>query len=69
MWKVDDRDGEGFRDPRSRGSTVAGQIDLFQMEETLDPELMELVTQRLTRGDATVETVGRWLLTDTSRRM
>ncbi|MFJ8982650.1 three-Cys-motif partner protein TcmP [Streptomyces sp. NPDC102282] len=69
MWKVDDRDGESFRDPRTRGSAVAGQIDLFQMEETLDPELVELVTQRLARGDVTVEAVGRWLLTETSRWM
>ncbi|MFD8670719.1 three-Cys-motif partner protein TcmP [Streptomyces microflavus] len=69
MWKVDGRDGESFSDPRTRGAAVAGQIDLFQMEDTLDPELVELVTQRLARGDVTVEAVGRWLLTETSRWM
>jgi len=30
---------------------------------------VELVTQRLSRGDVTVEAVGRWLLTETSRWM
>lgn len=69
MWKVDDRDGESFRDPRNRGSAVAGQIDLFQMEEVIDPELVELVTQLLSQGSVSVEAVGRWLLTETSRWM
>ncbi|GAA2558230.1 hypothetical protein GCM10010423_70110 [Streptomyces levis] len=30
MWKVDDRDGESFQDPRTRGAQPVGQLDLFQ---------------------------------------
>lgn len=69
MWSVDDRDGESFKDPRNRGSAAAGQIDLFQMDGVIDPELIELVTQRLTSGSVSVEAIGRWLLTETSRWM
>ena|GEM_PF-6238997 len=69
MWKVDDRDGESFRDPRTRGAIPDGQIDLFQAAGLADTELLELVAQRLSMGPATVETVGEWLLTETSRWM
>jgi three-Cys-motif partner protein len=69
MWNVDDRDGESFRDPRTRGAEAVGQLDLFQAAGALDPELLELVTQRLAHGNATVETVGQWLLTETARWM
>ncbi|MFE9776382.1 hypothetical protein ACFYOV_32960 [Streptomyces sp. NPDC005931] len=34
-----------------------------------NPELLELVAQRLAYGPATVEAVGQWLLTETSRWM
>jgi hypothetical protein len=33
----------------------------------VDPELLELVHQRLSQGVATVEDIGQWLLTETSR--
>ncbi|MEU1516236.1 three-Cys-motif partner protein TcmP [Streptomyces sp. NPDC005811] len=69
MWKVDDRDGESFQDPRTRGAAPAGQLDFFQAADACDPELLELVTQRLALGNATVETIGQWLLTETSRWM
>ncbi|MGX9923547.1 three-Cys-motif partner protein TcmP [Streptomyces sp. NPDC002248] len=67
MWKVDERDGESFQDPRNRGSAVDGQTDLFQMAGVVDPELVELVVQRLEQGSVTVEEIGQWLLTETSR--
>ncbi|GAA3381215.1 hypothetical protein GCM10020367_71620 [Streptomyces sannanensis] len=69
MWKVDDRDGESFQDPRTRGAEAVGQLDIFQAAGACDPELLELVTQRLALGNATVETIGQWLLTETSRWM
>ncbi|RCH65584.1 hypothetical protein DT019_27130 [Streptomyces sp. SDr-06] len=67
MWKVDDSDGMSFRDPRTRGAVPLGQLDLFQGTGCTDPELVELITQRLTLGQASVEEIGRWLLTETSR--
>ncbi|MFC7795724.1 three-Cys-motif partner protein TcmP [Streptomyces cinereoruber] len=67
MWKVDDRDGESFKDPRTRGAEATGQLDLFQTEGAIDPELLELVNQRLAQGSITVETLGHWLLTETAR--
>ncbi|WP_405976458.1 three-Cys-motif partner protein TcmP [Streptomyces sp. NBC_00988] len=69
MWNVDDLDGESFRDPRTRGAKADGQLDLFQAAGLVDDELVELVTQRLVAGAATVETIGEWLLTETSRWM
>jgi three-Cys-motif partner protein len=69
MWKVDDRDGESFQDPRTRGAKPDGQLDIFQVSDACDPELIELVAQRLALGRATVETVGQWLLTETARWM
>ncbi|GGP89963.1 three-Cys-motif partner protein TcmP [Streptomyces melanogenes] len=67
MWKVDDSDGMSFRDPRTRGAIPLGQLDLFQGADRCDPELIELVEQKLALGPATVEEIGRWLLTETSR--
>ncbi|MFF7928425.1 three-Cys-motif partner protein TcmP [Streptomyces mirabilis] len=67
MWKVDDRDGESFRDLRTRGAEPEGQLDLFQAAGLADSELLELVTQRLAIGAASVETVGEWLLTESAR--
>ncbi|MGW7620755.1 three-Cys-motif partner protein TcmP [Streptomyces antimycoticus] len=67
MWKVDDRDGESFRDPRTRGAEPEGQLDLFQAAGLVESELLELVVQRLTIGSVTVEEVGDWLLTETAR--
>ncbi|WP_030019358.1 three-Cys-motif partner protein TcmP [Streptomyces monomycini] len=69
MWKVDGLDGQSFRDPRTRGATAEGQLDLFQVAGLADDELLELVTQRLRTGPATVEEVGQWLLTETARWM
>lgn len=67
MWNVDDGDGESFRDPRTRGAEAAGQLNFFQMDQQCDPELLELVNQRLKIGSATVEQVGEWLLTESAR--
>ncbi|MGW0930952.1 three-Cys-motif partner protein TcmP [Streptomyces sp. NPDC002644] len=69
MWKVDDRDGESFQDPRTRGAEAIGQLDIFQVAGACDPELLELVMQRLAHGRATVEAIGKWLLTETARWM
>ncbi|MFI1502606.1 three-Cys-motif partner protein TcmP [Streptomyces platensis] len=69
MWKVDDRDGESFHDPRTRGAEHEGQLDIFQAAGLADTELLELVTQRLTVGPATVVEIGDWLLRETSRWM
>ncbi len=65
MWLVDGTDGMGFRDPRTRGAAPAGQMPLFGGSE--NPELLELVTQRLTSSSATLEELGHWLLVDTAR--
>ncbi|HET6354878.1 three-Cys-motif partner protein TcmP [Streptomyces sp.] len=67
MWLVDDSDGMSFRDPRTRGALPTGQLDIFQGSGRADPELVELVQQRLSLGTATVDEVGQWLLTETSR--
>lgn len=69
MWKVDDRDGESFRDPRNRGVEADGQLDIFQLAELSNPELLELVGQRLAIGPTTVEEIGNWLLMETARWM
>ncbi|MFG2716201.1 three-Cys-motif partner protein TcmP [Streptomyces goshikiensis] len=69
MWKVDDHDGESFRDPRTRGAELYGQTDIFQLAELSNPELLELVGQRLAIGTATVEEIGDWLLKETARWM
>jgi three-Cys-motif partner protein len=52
MWDVDGNDGMGFADPRTRGATPPGQLALFSGAE--DPELLELVRQRLEEGPVSV---------------
>jgi len=65
MWKVDGADGMGFRDPRTRGAVPVGQQTLFGGGE--NPELLELVMQRLDAGQVSLEELGRWLWVDTAR--
>jgi hypothetical protein len=65
MWKVDGNDGLDFRDPRTRGAQILGQETLF--EGGNDPELAELVKQRLEVGPVSLEELGRWLEEETSR--
>jgi three-Cys-motif partner protein len=65
MWDVDGTDGLGFEDPRTHGARPAGQMALFAGGH--DPELLELVQQRLTTGPVSLQQLGRWLLTETSR--
>jgi len=65
MWDVDGNDGLGFRDPRTRGAPIIGQMSLFGGGN--DPELAELVKQRLGSGPVTLEALGRWLLEETAR--
>lgn len=67
MWNVDDLDGMSFRDPRTRGAEVGGQLDLFGGTDSANPELLELITQRLSDGPATVEALRDWLLFETAR--
>jgi three-Cys-motif partner protein len=65
MWDVDGQDGMGFQDPRTRGAAPQGQLTLFGSEE--DPELLELVRQRLAISPVSLEDLGQWLLVETSR--
>lgn len=65
MWDVDGNDGLGFRDPRTRNAPAPGQQVLFGGAD--DPELVELVRQRLTSGPASLEQIGQWLLVETAR--
>ena len=69
MWKVDVSDGMSFADPRTRGATLAGQLGLFGAASgSVEPEVMELVEQRLRGGgSATVEQIGDWLTLETAR--
>jgi three-Cys-motif partner protein len=65
MWEVDGSDGMGFRDPRTRSAVPVGQLALFGGGE--DPELLELVMQRLATGPVSFDHLGHWLLVDTAR--
>jgi len=65
MWSVDGNDGMGFRDPRTRGAPTPGQQTLFSGGE--NPELLELVRQRLQLGPVSLEELRRWLLAETAR--
>lgn len=67
MWKVDGEGGMKFRDPRTRGAEVAGQMDLFGTGGGVDPELRELLAQRLASGPVSVETLRDWLERETAR--
>jgi three-Cys-motif partner protein len=65
MWKVDGNDGMGFQDPRTRGAPGPGQLSLFGGAN--NPELLELVQQRLQSAPASLQQLGRWLLVETAR--
>lgn len=67
MWNVDTRDGMSFSDPRTRGAEVIGQFALFGGDGFADPELLELVVQRLRDGAVTIMELRNWLLLETSR--
>ena len=67
MWEVDGNDGMSFRDPRTRGGQVPGQLDFWSSSGTPQDELLDLVTQRLEAGQVTIEELGGWLLTETAR--
>jgi three-Cys-motif partner protein len=67
MWKVDGSGGLVFRDPRTRGAVNPDQPDLWGGSGYTEPELIELVTQRLQQGAVTIEELGKWLLLETSR--
>jgi three-Cys-motif partner protein len=65
MWDVDGDDGMGFADPRTRGAPPPGQGMLWGGSD--HPELAELARQRLEQGPVSLEDLGMWLLTETSR--
>jgi three-Cys-motif partner protein len=65
MWEVDGNDGMGFQDPRTRGAPLTGQLAFFTGED--DPELLELVQQRLQAGPVSLQQLGRWLDLETAR--
>ncbi|MBP2330606.1 three-Cys-motif partner protein [Kibdelosporangium banguiense] len=67
MWKVDGDGGMAFRDPRTRDAQIPGQLDIFGTGTSQDPELLELVMQRLAEGPATVDELRTWLLCETAR--
>jgi hypothetical protein len=57
----------GFRDPRTRSGQYPGQMTLWSSSDMPQDELLDLVTQRLEAGQATVEELSGWLLTETAR--
>jgi hypothetical protein len=67
MWDVDGTDGMAFADPRTRGAVPEGQMSLWEVMGAVEPELRELVDQRLMAGPATLGDLGRWLLLETAR--
>lgn len=68
MWNVDVSDGMSFKDPRTRGAVLVGQLDLFRaLNDGVDPELLELIEQRLKGGEASVEELREWLTVETAR--
>lgn len=68
MWKVDGCDGLSFQDPRTRGAVDPGQLTLWGGPAGMaDPELTELVIQRLQDGPTSMADLGQWLLRETSR--
>jgi hypothetical protein len=67
MWDVDGSQGMHFRDPRTRGAVGPGQQTIWQGFGFADPELLELVRQRLASGRASLEELGQWLLLETAR--
>lgn len=67
MWDVDVSDGMSFQDPRARGAVDPNQPTLWGGTGAAEPELLELVTQRLQRGGASADELGKWLLLETAR--
>jgi hypothetical protein len=59
MWDVDVSDGMSFRDPRARGAVDPNQPTLWGGAGAAEPELVELVTQRLRQGAASVDELGK----------
>jgi hypothetical protein len=47
MWTVDAADGMRFADPRTTGAESPGQMSIWNVPGSLDPELLELTRQRL----------------------
>lgn len=67
MWNVDKTDGMSFHDPRVRGAMPEGQLTIWGGSGGADPELLELVNQRLGAGPASIEQLRDWLLCETAR--
>lgn len=67
MWDVDGTDGMSFRDPRTRGAVDPNQPTLWGATGAADPELVELVSQRLQEGATSLDELGKWLLLETAR--
>lgn len=67
MWEVDGSDGMVFRDPRTRGAAPLGQASLWEAGKIAQPELLELVMQRLSNGPTSMDDLEQWLLLETSR--
>ena len=66
MWEVDGNDGMGFADPRTRGAPLPGQ-GMLLWDGPKNPELLELVRQRLEVGPVSLADLGHWLLVETAR--
>ena len=66
MWEVDGNDGMGFADPRTRGAPLPGQ-EMLLWGGPKNPELLELVRQRLEDGPVSLADLGHWLLVETAR--
>lgn len=66
MWEVDGNDGMGFADPRTRGAPLPGQ-EMLLWGGPKNPELLELVRQRLEEGPVSLGDLGHWLLVETAR--
>jgi three-Cys-motif partner protein len=64
MWEVDANDGIGFADPRTRGVPLPNQPTLLWGGPE-NPELLELVRQRLEDGPASLDQLGQWLKMET----
>ncbi|MET7599092.1 three-Cys-motif partner protein TcmP [Streptomyces sp. NPDC004082] len=60
------RDGVRFHDPRNAATAPAESVEPVQVNGEVNPELAELVIQRLAGGSLSVEGIGKWLLTETA---
>ncbi|GLZ06319.1 hypothetical protein Acsp03_37850 [Actinomadura sp. NBRC 104412] len=65
MWEVDGNDGMSFKDPRTRGAPMIGQMALGV--GPVQDELLELVNQRVQQAPVTLGDLGIWLLLETAR--